>query len=230
METLKSVLHPINKEGYPFIFIAAVATLLFFAFSSTLGWIGAIITSWCVYFFRDPERVIPEREGLIVSPGDGVISAITQVSPPKELDMGTEPMHRISIFLNIFNVHVNRVPIAGKVKKLHYNPGKFFNASLDKASEENERQSIWIETENGKNIAVVQIAGLVARRIVCNLQNEQKVETGKSFGIIRFGSRVDLYLPLDVNPLVVQGQTAIGGETIFADMNSSEEQRKGYVL
>lgn len=217
----------IHKEGYPFIAVAVIASLILFAISDTLGWMGIIISAWVVYFFRDPERIIPQGEGLVVSGGDGVVSRITEATPPAELEMPDVPMTRISVFLNIFNVHVNRVPVTGKVERIYYHAGKFLNASLDKASTDNERQSIWIKTADGKDIAVSQIAGLVARRIVCDLENSQSVEAGDRFGIIRFGSRVDVYIPKDISPLVVEGQTVIGGETILADLNVPGEARKG---
>lgn len=230
METIKKVLHPIHKEGHPFIAIFIGITIIFWLFSDVLFWIGFVLTLWCVYFFRDPKRAVPTRVGLVVSPGDGLVSKIEQVTPPKELGMEEKPMNRISIFLSVFDVHVNRIPIAGKVEKLYYHAGKFLNASLDKASEENERQSIWIKTADGENIAVTQIAGLIARRIVCNLENDQQVETGERFGIIRFGSRVDVYLPSSVKPLVIEGQRAVGGETVLADLKTTEETRSGKII
>lgn len=220
MDAITRIIHPLHREGYPFVLIFAVVTLIFFAMSDTLGWIGVILTLWCVYFFRDPARVVPQGDGLVVSPGDGLITAIEQVPLPRELELensGTRT--RISIFLNVLNVHVNRIPIKGRINKLYYHQGKFLNASLDKASEENERQIIHITRDDGKDLACVQIAGLIARRIVCNLQPQQLVETGERFGIIRFGSRVDVYLPEGVQPLVSVGQTALGGETVLADLS-----------
>nr|WP_199899550.1 phosphatidylserine decarboxylase [Sneathiella glossodoripedis] len=196
MDTLKSVLVPINKEGYRFIAIFAVITLLLFLFlGSFLGWIGVVLTLWCVYFFRDPDRYVPTREGLMVSPADGVVQMIERAVPPQELGLGNDPMLRISVFLNVFNVHVNRVPLSGTVVKQVYRPGKFLNAALDKASEENERHAVHLKTEDGRDIVFVQIAGLVARRIVCDLVDGQEVRTGERFGLIRFGSRTDIYLP-----------------------------------
>jgi phosphatidylserine decarboxylase len=227
METLKSVLHPIHKEGYVFIFIFAVVSLILGAIFSPLGWMGAVATAWCIYFFRNPDRVTPQGDGLVISPADGVVQKIAKAAPPKELGMGEEELTRISIFLNVFNVHVNRAPVEGKVTALHYYPGKFFNASLDKASEFNERQSVLITTPDNKKIACVQIAGLVARRIVCDLEDNQMVKAGERFGIIRFGSRTDVYLPDGVHPQVVEGQIMIGGETILADLNSDAKQRVG---
>ncbi|MCD6034444.1 MAG: phosphatidylserine decarboxylase [Rickettsiales bacterium] len=227
MELLKSILHPIHKEGYVFVVVFAIVSLFLGAFSEPLGWIGAIATAWCVYFFRNPDRVTPDDEGLVISPADGLVQKITKAQPPKELGMGEGELTRISIFLNVFNVHVNRVPVKGKITALHYFPGKFLNASLDKASVDNERQSVLITTEDGKQVACVQIAGLIARRIVCDLEENQEVKTGERFGIIRFGSRTDVYLPNGVNALVVEGQLAIGGETILADLNSSAPTRTG---
>lgn len=227
IDTIKGVITPIHKEGYPFIIIAVVITLLLLAIAEPMGWIAVVLTAFCIYFFRNPERVVPDREGLLVSPADGVVQKIEKVLPPSEIDLGTEKLTRISIFLNVFDVHVNRVPIGGKVTQLHYHPGKFFNAELDKASDENERQLVVVTTENDKEVAFVQIAGLVARRIVCDLVEGQEVQTGERFGLIRFGSRMDIYLPKGVNPLVVVGQRAVGGETLLADMKSKEKTREG---
>jgi len=218
MDTLKSVLVPINKEGYRFIAIFAVVTLLLFMASTFLGWIGVVLTLWCVYFFRDPDRLVPTREGLIVSPADGVVQMIERSVPPEELGLGNDPLLRISVFLNVFNVHVNRVPLAGTVIKQVYRPGKFLNAALDKASEENERHAVHVRSKDGKDIIFVQIAGLIARRIVCDLSDNQEVRTGERFGLIRFGSRTDIYLPDGVEPQVGVGQNMIGGETIIADL------------
>ncbi len=212
----------IHKEGYIFIVIFAALSFFFGSFSTSLGWIGFIATAWCAYFFRDPIRHTPTAPGLIVSPADGVVQNITETTPPPELGMGDTPMTRVSIFLNIFNVHVNRIPADGKIVALHYHPGKFFNASLDKASVHNERQSVLMETKDGEQIAFVQIAGLIARRIVCDLEEENLVKSGQRFGIIRFGSRVDVYLPTHVSPMVTEGMTCIGGETILADLNSKK--------
>lgn len=229
LEGIKASIPPIHKEGHVFILIFAAATAAFFMISCKLGWVGIVLTLWCIFFFRDPVRITPVDENLIISPADGLVQRIMEASPPPELEMGDGKMTRISIFLNVFNVHVNRVPVAGKVKRLHYHPGKFFNASLDKASIHNERQSILLETKDKKKFAVVQIAGLIARRIVCNLTADQKVETGERFGIIRFGSRVDIYLPKGVEPQVVEGQTMIGGETIIAQIKSDLKRLEGAV-
>jgi phosphatidylserine decarboxylase len=227
LETIKSVIVPVHPAGWMFIAIFAIVSLGASILWAPLGWIGLICTAWCVYFFRDPDRVTPLREGLIVSPADGVVQKIIKCVPPAELDLGTTERTRISIFLNVFDVHVNRVPIEGSISKMHYQTGKFFNANLDKASDENERQSIKITTPDDVTVGVVQIAGMVARRILCDLKEGQSVKTGERFGIIRFGSRTDVYLPPDVIPLVIVGQRSVGGETVLADMTSSETQRVG---
>ncbi|WP_366932098.1 phosphatidylserine decarboxylase [Sneathiella sp.] len=224
MDMLKSVLVPINREGHRFIAIFAGITLLLFLFTwPLLGWIGVILTLWCVYFFRDPERHVPTREGLIVSPADGVVQLIERAVPPEELGLGSDARLRISIFLNVFNVHVNRAPIGGTVIRQVYRPGKFLNASLDKASEENERHAVHLKDKAGNDIVFVQIAGLVARRIVCYLTDNQEIRTGERFGLIRFGSRTDIYLPDGVEPLVGVGQNMSGGETIIADLQAKND-------
>ncbi|MCA0369667.1 MAG: phosphatidylserine decarboxylase [Proteobacteria bacterium] len=218
----------IHREGWKFIIIFALVAMLFATFSTVLGWIGAILTLWCVLFFRDPQRVTPMRDGLIISPADGVVSAITQVEAPKELDLpGTYT--RVSIFLNVFDVHVNRVPLGGTLIKSVYHPGRFINASLDKASEHNERQSLVVEAQGGLKIAFVQIAGLIARRIVCDVREGDVLKTGQRFGMIRFGSRADVYLPEGVAPLVVEGQRMVAGESVLADLTSKEAAREGEV-
>ncbi len=218
LKSLSMILPGIHKEGYFFIGIFAIATLVFFSLSETFGWIGVVLTIWCIFFFRDPSRVTPLEKDLIISPADGVVQKITTAKLPKEIADKSDDTEftRVSIFLNVFNVHVNRIPIDGEVKKMHYHHGKFFNASLDKASEHNERQSILIESSNGTEVGVVQIAGLIARRIVCDLKDHQKVHSGDRFGIIRFGSRVDLYLPKEYTIFASEGQTMIGGETVIA--------------
>lgn len=219
MDLIKSVIPNIHKEGLIFIIIFLAVTLLLSWFSQTLGILGLIASIWCFYFFRDPERVVPVADNIIVSPADGVVQKIEEVAPPINLDMGDVPRTRVSIFLNVFNVHVNRVPATGTIKKLYYHPGKFFNASLDKASEFNERQEVLMVMDNGEEVAFSQIAGLIARRIVCDLKEGQHVKAGERFGIIRFGSRMDVYLPKGVAPLVSVGQTMIGGETVIADFS-----------
>lgn len=217
----------IHKDGYKFIGIFALVTLVLYAFSCTFGHIGLIFTIWCAYFFRNPVRVTPVREGLIVSPADGRICLIKKCVPPKEYDLGEELRYRISIFLNVFDVHVNRVPLQGKIEKIIYHPGKFINASLDKASEHNERQTIILSHNDTHKIAFTQIAGLIARRIRCDVSEGEEVSTGQLYGLIRFGSRMDVYLPANVSPLVIEGQRMIAGETVIADFHSKEDQRVG---
>lgn len=229
MDTIRSVLVPLHREGWRFVAIFALVTAFLFWLWTPLGWIGVLATAWCAYFFRDPDRYVPTREGLVVSPGDGVVQLIERAPPPPELDMGTDPRLRISIFLNVFNVHVNRIPIGGTVSKSIYRPGKFLNAALDKASEENERQAVRIDLPNGSSVAMVQIAGLVARRIVCDLYQGQPVQTGQRMGLIRFGSRCDVYLADGMVPMVDIGQTAVGGETILADAKAQEDPRRAEV-
>jgi phosphatidylserine decarboxylase len=227
LSVLKPILVPIHRDGWPFVGAFAVATAILAVLWPPLGWIGAILTGWCAYFFRDPPRVTPTREGLVVSPADGIVQMIQPAVPPPELGLEPRPLTRISVFMNIFNVHVNRSPVDGRVINLAYRPGKFFNASLDKASEHNERQAIRLSLADGRDLAVVQIAGLMARRIRCDLKPEQTVRAGMRFGLIRFGSRVDVYLPEGVAPLVVEGQTTIAGETVIADLAASEPPRRG---
>jgi phosphatidylserine decarboxylase len=224
---LEHVLVPIHRDGWKFIAIFAAVSLVLAFVWAPLGWIGLILTLWCVYFFRDPPRVTPVRDGLVVSPADGLVVSVGPVAPPAELDMGTEPMMRIGIFLNVFDVHINRAPMPGTVARTHYHKGKFVNASFDKASDLNERNALRITTDAGVDIAVVQIAGLVARRIHCDLTAGRRVRAGERFGIIRFGSRVDVYLPDGVQPLVAVGQTTIAGETVIADLDSEEPARLG---
>jgi phosphatidylserine decarboxylase len=224
-DMLSTVVKPIHKEGYKFISIFAAATVLLFLIWQPLGWVGVGLTVWCYYFFRDPERQTPMREGLLVSPADGVISLIEPAVPPAELGMGDHPLTRVSVFMNVFNCHVNRAPIGGTITSIAYRPGKFLNASLDKASVDNERNSLAIEMADGRKIAVVQIAGLVARRILCEVEEGQSLATGARFGMIRFGSRVDVYLPEGVAPLVALGQTMISAETVIADLASTEPRR-----
>jgi phosphatidylserine decarboxylase len=226
-DTILKTIPPINAEGWKFVAMFAIGTLLLSMLSHIFFWPCLILTAWCAYFFRDPVRTVPLREGLLVSPADGLVQKIVRVVPPAQLQLGTAECTRISIFLNVFDVHVNRIPIAGTVSALHYHPGKFLNASLDKASEENERQHITVTMNDGRAVGVVQIAGLVARRILCTLKESQQVRTGERLGLIRFGSRVDIYLPEGVTPLVIVGQRALGGETILADLNGSEPARTG---
>ena len=227
MTMLGTFLKPMHREGIRFVAIFAAITIVLFLLSNILGWIGVGLTVWCYYFFRDPKRTTPLRDGLIVSPADGVISLIERAVPPAELGMGPEALLRVSVFMNVFNCHVNRVPIAGEITAVAYRPGKFFNASLDKASSDNERNSLCIDLPDGRQIAVVQIAGLVARRIVCFVGKGAVMKTGERFGLIRFGSRLDVYLPEDVHPMVSVGQSMVAGETVLADLQSQEDPRLG---
>ena len=227
MNMASTFIKPVHREGYKFISIFAAVTVVLFLMSEVLGWIGVILTVWCYYFFRDPQRTTPTREGLIISPADGIVSMIEPAVPPAELDMGPEALTRVSVFMNVFNCHVNRLPIEGIVEKIAYRPGKFLNASLDKASVDNERNGLAVRMADGRRIAVVQIAGLVARRIVCEVKEGQKLNTGERFGMIRFGSRLDIYLPEGVAPLVAVGQSTIAGETVLADLQSDEQARIG---
>jgi len=223
------LLPPVHPEGPGFLAVFVVATLILWWIWSPLGWLGVILTIWCYYFFRDPDRFTPSREGLVISPADGIVQQIDEASAPPELDMGNRKFTRVSIFMSVFNCHVNRIPIGGVVVREEYIIGKFLNASLDKASSDNERQALHIKTNTGKDFAVVQIAGLVARRILCDVQDGQEVLTGERFGMIRFGSRVDVYLPRGVSPLVVCGQKMIGGETIIANEKSREGAREAEI-
>jgi phosphatidylserine decarboxylase len=222
--SIRSQLVPIRPEGYPFIGIFALATLILFWLWEPLGWIGIALTIWCALFFRDPPRVTPAREGLLVAPADGRISMVTQAPPPPELGMGDAPLPRISIFMSVFDCHVNRSPLAGRIERIAYRAGVFLNADLDKASEDNERNSFLIAAP-GANIAVVQIAGLVARRIVSFTSEGQSIEAGQRLGMIRFGSRVDVYLPAGGSFLIAQGQRAVAGETVIADLRVSQNDR-----
>ncbi|MCL2567723.1 MAG: phosphatidylserine decarboxylase [Alphaproteobacteria bacterium] len=212
----------IAHEGNIFIIVFAVITLVLFLISTVLGIIGLILTVWCVSFFRDPDRITPQLDSLIIAPADGKIIKVEKVIPPAELGIGEE-MLKISIFMNVFNVHVNRTPCSGVIDKILYYPGKFINASFDKASVDNERQSFIMTTNSGHTVAFVQIAGLVARRIVKFIEEDTSVKVGEKVGLIRFGSRVDVYLPADTTPFVAVGQTTIAGETILADFNYKGE-------
>ena len=224
---LNTFIKPMHREGIKFIIIFSVTSLILFFIYIPLGWVGIGLTIWCYYFFRDPKRTTPIRDGLLVSPADGVISLIEKTMPPPELDIEKEVLTRISVFMNVFNCHVNRSPIAGEIKEIKYRPGKFFNASLDKASVDNERNSLVLQIPDGRQIVVVQIAGLVARRIVSFVKPKQTLRIGQRFGLIRFGSRVDIYLPTGVQPLVCIGQIMVSGETVIADLNSKELARDG---
>ncbi len=210
---------PMHPEGRKFVAIFAAITVVLFLVAEILGWIGVGATVWCYYFFRDPERVTPKGDNLVISPADGIISLIEPAVPPAELGMADAPLTRVSVFMNVFNCHVNRSPVAGEVTAIAYRPGKFFNASLDKASEDNERNSLRIQMADGRDIAVVQIAGLVARRIVCFTKQGAHIQAGQRFGLIRFGSRLDVYLPQGVEPRVSIGQTMVAGETVLAELS-----------
>ncbi|WP_353473115.1 phosphatidylserine decarboxylase [Salipiger sp. H15] len=220
MRMRDTFIKPMHPEGRKFVGIFAAITVVLFLICDPLGWIGVGLTIWCYYFFRDPERVVPQRPGLLVSPADGVVSLIEPAVPPAELGMPGVPMTRVSVFMSVFNCHVNRTPVTGEIVSVAYRPGKFFNASLDKASVDNERNALRIRLEDGREIAVVQIAGLVARRIMWWVKEGDRLNRGDRFGLIRFGSRLDVYLPEGVEPLVAIGQTMVAGESIIADLGS----------
>ena len=216
--SLQMVLSLPHPAGRPFIIGGAVAVVAGAVFAPWLVWLGAAFMLFCLYFFRDPERVAPDREGVLVAPADGRVVSVVMAVPPGELEMGAAPRWRVAIFLSVLDVHVNRVPIDGTVTRIAYRHGKFLNASVDKASTDNERNALAIRLADGREIAVVQIAGLIARRILCDVREGDAVRTGARFGIIRFGSRTDLYLPEGVLPLVCEGQLMIGGETVIAEL------------
>ena len=220
VNSIRSQLVPINPEGYPFIGAFALASLMLFWLWTPLGWLGTLLTLWCAYFFRDPPRVTPVSERLVVSPADGRVSLVTNAVPPPELALGDAPLPRVSVFMSVFDCHVNRVPVSGRIERIVYTPGKFLNADLDKASEDNERNALAIAAAAGQ-IGVVQIAGLIARRIVCWVKEGQEIGAGERIGMIRFGSRVDVYLPPGTVPLVSEGQTSLAGETIIAELGAA---------
>ena len=221
MNMLDTFVKPMHREGVRFVAIFAAITLVLFWIWDPLGWLGVGATVWCYYFFRDPKRMVPQGAGLVVSPADGVVSLIERAVPPAELGVGSEALMRVSVFMSVFNCHVNRAPIAGRIVAKAYRPGTFLNASLDKASADNERMSYALELPDGRRIVVVQIAGLVARRIVSFAEIEQGLRTGERIGLIRFGSRVDTYLPDGVEPQVALGQTVLAGETVIAALGQS---------
>ena len=225
LDSILGAFVPIHPDGYKFVFGAALATLILFAVLPPLGWLGAIATAYCAYFFRDPERITPRRAGLVTSAADGKVAAIADVAAPNELQLGRETLSRISVFLSIFDVHIVRAPVAGRITRSHYVPGAFLNAELDKASEENERRALVIETETGEKVGLVLIAGLIARRIVTFVGEGTSVARGERIGLIRFGSRVDVYLRKNARILAEVGQTAIGGETMLAELVGCEEAR-----
>lgn len=226
-QKLKTIIH---KEGYLFAFIFLAISVLLWHVHPLLGKAGLLLTAWCLYFFRDPNRVVPLKKGLIVSPADGVVQLIRKIKPPKEMGLGSDPLVRVSVFMNVFNVHVNRIPLMGTIRKIHYHKGKFLNAELDKASDHNERQLFCVESPEGHKVGFIQIAGLIARRIRCDVVEGQVVKTGQRFGLIRFGSRVDIFLPEGVSPLVIVGQKTIAGETVIGEINSKEGPREGEII
>jgi phosphatidylserine decarboxylase len=221
VNTVRNTLVPVHKEGYPFIAGFFVVSLVLGFLWEPLMWLGFILTAWCAYFFRDPERLTPLDDDLVISPADGRVSSIAMMTPPEELGLGTVPMLRITVFMNVFNCHVNRAPMRGPIRRIAYRAGKFVNAELDKASHENERNGLVIDTAHGE-IGVVQIAGLVARRIVCWSAPNETLQAGERFGLIRFGSRLDVFLPEGAEPRVSLGQTAIAGETVLAEFGSAK--------
>jgi phosphatidylserine decarboxylase len=225
MNMLDTFVKPMHREGYRFVAIFAAITLVLFWLWDPLGWLGVGATVWCYYFFRDPKRQVPQGAGLLVSSADGVVSLIERAVPPEELGVGNDPLMRVSVFMSVFNCHVNRAPVAGRIIAKAYRPGTFLNASLDKASTDNERMSYALELQDGRRIIVVQIAGLVARRIVSFVDVEQGVRTGERIGLIRFGSRVDIYLPDGVEPQVALGQTTLAGETVIAALGQDLPRR-----
>lgn len=222
-DTIRNTFVPIHREGYPFIAVFFIVSLILGWLWEPLFWIGLVLTIWCIYFYRDPERVTPIDDDLVISPADGKISFVGLAIPPAELDLGSEPRMRVSVFMNVFSVHINRTPVRGQIEKIVHRPGKFLNAELDKASTDNERNSLLIDSAHGK-IGVVQIAGLVARRIVCWSKEGDQMSVGERFGLIRFGSRVDVYLPETASIRVAVGQTAVAGETILAEFGSERAE------
>ncbi|MBK8174053.1 MAG: phosphatidylserine decarboxylase [Rhodospirillales bacterium] len=225
----KTLCVSIHRAGWPFIGVFAALSLLLLTQSTALGALGLVATAWCTYFFRDPERVTPNRPGLIVSPADGLVSSVSAARPPQDLGLADadRPRTRVSVFLNVFDVHINRLPVDGTIAAIRYRPGKFLNAALDKASDDNERNAVRIDVGAAGSIVVVQIAGLVARRISSWISEGEAVRAGQRFGLIRFGSRVDVYLPDGVAPLVCLGQRCIAGETVIADLFAGEPARQG---
>ncbi len=229
LQTIGATLAPVHPDGYKFVAAFGLVALILFWVWQPLGWIGVVLTLWCAYFFRDPERATPIRKGLVVSPADGRVSNIQSVIPPSELELGSEPRIRISIFLSVLDVHIVRAPIAGPIEHEVYTPGRFLNAELDKASEENERRSLVIRGEDETQIGCVLIAGLIARRIVTFRSQGHTVRSGERIGLVRFGSRADIYLPPGRAALVAVGQRAIGGETVLADLASDEGEREARI-
>ncbi|EWC59667.1 Phosphatidylserine decarboxylase [Actinokineospora spheciospongiae] len=218
VELTRSIIPPVHPGGRPFVLAGLGATLLVRRFSKRVGVGGGILTAWLAWFFREPRRVTPQRPGIATAPADGTVSHVVEAVPPVELGLGGEPMLRVSAFLSVFDVHVQRVPAPGRVVKAVHQAGQFLSADLDAASEVNERNSVHLRTRDGHDLAVVQIAGLVARRIFCDVSDGDEVEAGATYGLIRFGSRVDLYVPLGSRVLVEPGQRTIGGETVLAEL------------
>jgi phosphatidylserine decarboxylase len=225
INSIRAQLSPIHPQGYPFIGGFALVALILFWLWPPLGWLATVATMWCAYFFRDPPRVTPARDGLVVAPADGRISRIANASPPPELNLGTRPLPRVSIFMSVFDCHINRSPVAGRIEHIVYRAGAFVSADLDKASESNERNAFVIAANSGARIAVIQIAGLVARRIVPFVREGETVAAGQRIGMIRFGSRVDVYLPEGTSPVVAEGQIATAGETVLADLKGPQFAR-----
>ena len=228
-DSIANAFAPIHRDGYKFVIAAVLATLVLFLLAPPLGWLAAVATVWCAYFFRDPDRVTPTRKGLVISGADGKITGTDAVVPPRELELGPESRTRISVFLSIFDVHIVRAPVAGRIVRSHYVPGVFLNAELDKASEDNERRALVIETKTGEKVGVVLIAGLIARRIVTFVGEGTSVARGERIGLIRFGSRVDVYLPPNASVLAAVGQTAIGGETVLAELANAGAVRQSEI-
>jgi phosphatidylserine decarboxylase len=224
MNMMKVIAVPMHPEGRKFVAIFAVVAAVLWLVWEPLFWLGVGMTVWCYYFFRDPVRSVAQKPGLILSPADGVISLITKTVPPVEMLLGNKALTRVSVFMNVFNCHVNRAPMAGEVIAITYHHGKFVNASLDKASEHNERNSLTIEAADKTRIGVTQIAGLVARRIVCFTKVGNGLSVGERFGLIRFGSRLDIFLPEGIEPAVGLGQTAVAGETVLAHLGEANEE------
>jgi phosphatidylserine decarboxylase len=227
LDSTRRAIPPIHRAGYPFIAIGVVVTVILWLIWGPIGWIALILTLYVTFFFRDPARVTPLAPGLVVAPADGRVTVVDMAVPPAELGIGDEPMPRVSIFLSVLDVHVNRAPVGGRVARIAYRPGLFLNAELDKASEKNERNCLAIDTAYGL-VGVVQIAGFVARRIVCGVHEGEEIGIGARFGLIRFGSRLDVYLPQRAVTRVGLGQRAVGGETVIAEIGGIE-RHTGFV-
>lgn len=227
---MPSLIPPIHSDGWRFVIISAVLTVVLFTMSQPLGWVGVILTLWVLFFFRNPYRIVPQSKDLMVSPASGQVCLIQKVIPPDDYELGADERYRVSIFLNVFDVHVNRIPLAGTIKKIIYHPGMFLNASFDKASDENERQTLIIDSGDKRKYAVVQIAGLIARRIRCDVTVDEEMRNGQVYGLIRFGSRVDIYLPVGAVPAVIKGQRVTSGESIICDLTKSGKLPEGEML